>query len=233
MKTKDLLFGGIIILCFLPFFISESFYNGYTEYNGSHPYIMAFFKFAILATLGEVIGLRIKKGIYNEPGFGILPRAIIWGFLGMWIAVAMKTFSSGVPYLLQSFGIEGVPDAMKQSLSMEKVLGAFFISVMMNTTFGPVFMTLHKITDTQILQYGGKLTALIRPLPMGKILSSLNWNVQWGFVFKKTIPFFWIPAHTITFLLPGQYQVLFAALLGVALGIILSIAAVMSRKNNN
>ena len=54
-----------------------------------------------------------------------------------------------------------------------------------------------------------------------------------GFVFKKTIPFFWIPAHTITFLLPGQYQVLFAALLGVALGIILSIAAVMSRKNNN
>ena len=98
MKTKDLLFGGIIILCFLPFFISESFYNGYTEYNGSHPYIMAFFKFAILATLGEVIGLRIKKGIYNEPGFGILPRAIIWGFLGMWIAVAMKTFSSGVPY---------------------------------------------------------------------------------------------------------------------------------------
>ena len=98
---------------------------------------------------------------------------------------------------------------------------------------GPVFMTLHKITDTQILQYEGKLTALIRPLPMGKILSSLNWNVQWGFVFKKTIPFFWIPAHTITFLLPGQYQVLFAALLGVALGIILSIAAVMSRKNNN
>lgn len=145
----------------------------------------------------------------------------------------MKTFSSGVPYLLQSFGIEGVPDAMKQSLSMEKVLCAFFISVMMNTTFGPVFMTLHKITDTQILQYEGKLTALIRPLPMGKILSSLNWNVQWGFVFKKTIPFFWIPAHTITFLLPGQYQVLFAALLGVALGIILSIAAVMSRNNNN
>ena len=142
----------------------------------------------------------------------------------MWIAVAMKTFSSGVPYLLQSFGIEGVPDAMKQSLSMEKVFGAFFISVMMNTTFGPVFMTLHKITDTQILQYGGKLTA---------ILQGLNWKVQWGFVFKKTIPFFWIPAHTITFLLPGQYQVLFAALLGVALGIILSIAAVMSRKNNN
>lgn len=230
MKTKDLLFGGITILCFLPFFVSESVYNGYTEYNASHPYIMAFFKFAILATLGEVIGLRIKNGVYNEPGFGILPRAVVWGFLGMWIAIAMKTFSSGIPYLIQSFGIDGVVDAMKHDISMEKVVGAFFISVMMNTTFGPVFMTLHKITDTQILRYGGKLNALAKPLPMGELLSSLNWKVQWGFVFKKTIPFFWIPAHTITFLLPGQYQVLFAAFLGVALGVFLSIAAVMSRK---
>ena len=59
----------------------------------------------------------------------------------------------------------------------------------------------------------------------GKIISELNWNVQWNFVFKKTIPFFWIPAHTITFILPGEFQVLFAALLGIALGLILSIAA--------
>jgi hypothetical protein len=48
--------------------------------------------------------------------------------------------------------------------------------------------------------------------------------VQWNFVFKKTIPLFWFPAHTITFLLPSQFQVLFAALLGVALGVILAIA---------
>ena len=26
-----------------------------------------------LSTAGEVIGLRIKTGRYNEPGFGILP----------------------------------------------------------------------------------------------------------------------------------------------------------------
>jgi hypothetical protein len=47
---------------------------------------------------------------------------------------------------------------------------------------------------------------------------------MWGFVFKKTIPFFWIPAHTITFLLPPDVQVLFAALLGIALGTILAVA---------
>lgn len=60
---------------------------------------------------------------------------------------------------------------------------------------------------------------------MGEIMQNLNWRVQWGFVFKKTIPFFWFPAHTITFLLPGEMRVLFAALLGVALGVILAVAA--------
>ena len=38
-----------------------------------------------------------------------------------------------------------------------------------------------------------------------------------GFVFMKTILFFRFPAHTITFLLPGDARVLFAALLGVVL----------------
>ena len=100
---------------------------------------------------------------------------------------------------------------------------------MMNTCFAPVFMTLHKITDTHILQNNGSMVSLIRPLNIGKILDTLNWSVQWNFVFKKTIPFFWIPAHTITFLLPAQYQVLFAAALSIVLGLILSIAALMQR----
>jgi hypothetical protein len=53
--------------------------------------------------------------------------------------------------------------------------------------------------------------------------------VQWGFVFKKTIPLFWFPAHTITFLLPAHLQVLFAAVLSIFLGIILSVAAVLNK----
>lgn len=230
MKKQDILFSIIIIVCFSPFFISESVYSYYLSVNSIHPYIMAFFKFAILATLGEVIGLRIKNGVYNECGFGIMPRAFIWGLLGVWIAIAMKTFSSGIPYFIQSLGIEGIADAMKKPFSPEKLLGAFCISVMMNTSFAPVFMTVHKITDTHILNCKGSLKALITPLPFGKILAGLNWNIQWNFVFKRTIPLFWIPAHTLTFLLPPQFQVLFAALLGVALGIFLSIAAVSARK---
>ena len=160
---------------------------------------------------------------------GVFPKMIVWGFLGMWIAIAMKTFAIGAPFMAQTLGLKGIVPAMIEPFSKEKILGAFIISIMMNTCFAPVFMTLHKITDTHILQYNGSMLALIRPLNIGKILATLNWSVQWNFVFKKTIPFFWIPAHTITFLLPAQYQVLFAAALSIVLGLILSIAALMQR----
>ena len=188
---------------------------------------MAFFKFAILATFGEVLGLRIRTGKYNMPHFGILPRAVVWGVLGVWIAIAMGVFRNGVPQYLDKFQLfSGINAAMTGNFSILKLVGAFCISVMMNTTFAPVFMTLHKITDTHIMQTSGSLKSFFtNKLHFAQIISEINWKVQWGFVFKKTIPFFWIPAHTITFILPANFQVLFAALLGVCLGVILSIAA--------
>jgi hypothetical protein len=45
-----------------------------------------------------------------------------------------------------------------------------------------------------------------------------------SFVLLRTIPFFWIPAHTLTFMLPPEYRVLAAAMLSVALGAILAFA---------
>lgn len=230
MKTNDLIFLSAATLIIAPFFVFHSVYESYTALNASHPYLLAFVKFALLSTAGECIGLRIKTGSYNQTGFGILPRAVVWGLLGMWIASAMKVFSAGVPVYAQGLGLGDIPAAMQGGFTPLKLLGAFLISTAMNTTFGPVFMTLHKISDTHILNHGGSLRALVKPIPMTRILTSLNWDVQWNFVFKKTIPFFWIPAHTLTFLLSAQYQVLFAALLGVALGILLSVAAVSSRK---
>lgn len=230
MKRADLLLVLLIAVIFVPFCVCDTLYEGYKNFNSAHYYIMAFLKFGILATIGESIGLRIKNGVYNEPGFGLFPRAIVWGLLGVWIASAMKTFSIGVPYLLESYGVEGVVAAMAETITPLKVLGAFGISVMMNTAFAPVFMTIHKVTDTHILKCGGGFKTFVTPIPFGDIMSSINWKVQWNFVFKKTIPFFWIPAHTITFMLPASLQVLFAAFLGVALGVFLSIAAVKGRK---
>lgn len=231
MKKQDLVFILAVVIFFLPFFVFDGVYKFYNDFNNNYSLIMAFLKFAILATLGESIGLRIKNGVYNQKGFGLIPRAIVWGFLGMWIAVAMGVFRLGIPAFLDKFSVfNGISVAMSGNFTILKLVGAFFISLMMNTSFAPVFMTLHKITDTHIMNNAGKVSALLKPIPLKKIISNLNWEVQWGFVFKKTIPLFWIPAHTITFILPQNFQVLFAAFLGIVLGILLSIAAIQGNK---
>jgi hypothetical protein len=56
------------------------------------------------------------------------------------------------------------------------------------------------------------------------LLQEIRRALMWGFVFKKTLPCFWVPAHTITFMLPPHFQMVFAALLGVVLGVILAAA---------
>ncbi len=225
MKTKDLLFALIALLIFAPFVFSEQLYAFYVSFNAEHGMVMSFLKFAVLATMGELLGLRISTGKYYFKGFGILPHALVWGLFGMWINLAFVVFSNGVPAFAGYLGVDNPAGILAGALTWQKVLLAFSISVVMNTSFGPVFMTLHKVTDAHILSNGGSLACLIRPIKMSQIIQNLNWKVQWEFVFKKTIPFFWFPAHTITFLLPGEQRILCAALLSVFLGVILSIAA--------
>ena len=223
MKRNDLIFLTVVLAVFSIFIFINPVTAWYLQFNKEHGMIMSFLKFALLATLGEVIALRIKTGKYNEPGFGIIPRMIVWGFLGLAINLAFNIFATGAPVFLAYMGLADAPQAMAGSFSGLKLLDAFTISTTMNLIFAPVMMTFHKITDIHIVANGGTAGSLLKPIPFGPILKEMNWDVMWNFIFKKTIPFFWIPAHTITFLLPGEFRVLFAALLGVALGLILAI----------
>ncbi len=226
MKRSDLIFAALMLAIFMPFVFSDGLYNWYTDFNGDHPMVMAFLKFGILATLGEMLGCRIATGNYTTPSFGVLPRMVVWGVLGMAISMAMSVFAAGIPAFIASMGGENlVADFMREGISGGKFVVALSISVMMNTFFAPVFMTFHKITDAHIAEHGGSLKALVTPIPMRRHIVELNWDRQWNFIFKKTIPLFWYPAHTITFMLPSEMRVLFAALLGVALGVILAIGA--------
>ena len=225
MKKTDVLFAGIVLFIFAPFFLSAPLYEAYKAFNADHGMIMSFIKFAILSTMGEMIGLRISSGVYMHNTFGLIPRMVVWGCLGMGINMSMIIFSRGVPLFLDYMGMTDATAALAGPFCMDKVLVALAISVAMNTIFAPVFMTFHKISDIHIAHHGGSIAALFTPIPMGKIMSELNWQAQWGFVFKKTIPLFWYPAHTITFLLPPESRVLFAALLGVALGVLLALAS--------
>lgn len=219
MKRNDIVFILVILALFVPFFISAQLYEIYNTINREHGLVMSFLKFAILATLGESLGLRIRKGIYDYKGFGLLPRAIVWGFLGIAIKVSFLVFQTGAVNLLSYLGV-----TLGDSFG-DKLLQAFTASALMNLIFAPVMMSLHKITDTHIVETGGSVIGLFSKIDVAEILHKVDWRTMWGFVFKKTIPLFWIPAHTITFLLPASFQVLFAAVLGIVLGVILAFAA--------
>ena len=222
---KDLYFLAGLAALLLPFILIRDVYEAYYSFNQGHGLLMSFIKFAILATLGEVIGLRIKTGSYHQQGFGIVPRAIVWGFLGMTIFMAFAIFASGTPSLLVKLGMKDAGSLLDADLSWGKVLVAFSISSALNLFYAPVMMTFHKITDIHIVETGGTLRGFFTPIRFAALFRKINWDVQWNFVFKRTIPLFWIPAQTITFLLPEEFRVLFAAFLGIVLGVLLAIAA--------
>lgn len=225
MKKSDILFLLFVVALFLPFFVSDTIYEWYKSFNAAHGMVMSFLKFATLSTLGEMIGLRISTGVYYNKTFGIIPRMVVWGLLGMGINMAMIIFSKGTPMFMEYMGMEHASTIMGGDLSFAKFFVALAISIAMNSIFAPVFMTLHKITDTHIGNCGGSVKTLVTPIPMTRIMTGLNWAILWSFVFKKTIPLFWYPAHTITFLLPPEMRVLFAAVLGIVLGVLLAVAA--------
>lgn len=233
MKKADKITLVVIAVVICGFAFIPGAWDWFIKATAKHGLLMSFFKFAILGTFGEMLSLRIKEGVYLKPGFGLVPKMLVWGVLGVVIASAMTIFKTGTVVLLDNgfhlggkaakwfYGnpLTGAP------LTWGKFFVALCVSVLMNTLFAPVFMTFHKITDIHIAETGGTLKGFFSsPLNIQETMSKkINWDIQYGFVFKKTIPLFWYPAHTITFLLPGTLQVLFAAALGVALGVILSI----------
>ena len=89
----------------------------------------------------------------------------------------------------------------------------------MNLCFGPVFMAFHKCTDKYLEL---RASGVSKPGLKG-VIESIDWHGFVSFTLFKTIPLFWIPAHTLTFMLPAEYQVTAAAALSIALGLILSL----------
>lgn len=181
--------------------------------SSGHPYIMGFVKFALLATIGEVLALLIKNRRWTVP-FYIGWRMLIWGLIGVAITFMMKTYS---------YGVAGMMEAKLLPVAGEgfgsRLLKAFYTAAVMNLTFGPTFMATHKCTDKYLeLRHAG----LKKPGLKG-VVNGVDWHGFVSFTLLKTIPLFWIPAHTLTFLLPAEYQVIAAAALSIALGIILSV----------
>ena len=121
MKKQDFLFVFVLIVIFLPFFVSDAVYGWYKSFNATHGMVMSFLKFGVLATLGEMLGLRISAGVYNRKGFGVLSRAVVWGILGMGINMAMIVFSKGVPQFMEYMGMADASAIINGGFCLDKL----------------------------------------------------------------------------------------------------------------
>lgn len=209
MKRADLVWITFLLVITISLVIPAS-QTVFVSATQNHPYWMGFIKFALFATMGEMLANRIVSGNWKRLN-GMWLRMIVWGVIGMMIVFMFPLYQSGVTgmvdkgLLVSSDGLHG------------RIFQAFMISAIMNLTFAPVFMAAHRISDTYIDQKftGGNPT-------LTGAIQSVDWPGYYSFIVGKTIPFFWIPAHTITFLLPSEFRVIYAAYLSIALGAILA-----------
>jgi len=229
MKNKDYIVLLLLTGFFGLFIIVPEMQSFYKSCNQGHGMMMSFLKFGILATFGEVLGNRIREGKYALQGFGLFPKFLVWGILGMSIKMAFIIFQTGTISFLTYLGFKEISHSFNANLNVIKILIAFCISVSMNLIFAPVMMLTHRIADVHIARHHGSALCLVRPVYIVSILNGLDWERFWNLVILRSIFLFWIPAHTITFLLSEDYQILFAAFLSVVLGIILAMASRKSK----
>ncbi len=181
----------------------------FTAWTVAHPYLMGFAKIALLGTMGELLGGRIVTGRWRLAGIRLHQRVLVWGFLGVLFTVVFPLFSFGVDGLLVAGLVPG---------GGSSVAAAFWKSFFMNMIFAFPMMVFHRITDTLIER--GQLSAV---WPLVDVWESIDWRNMLHVVGFACL-WFWIPAHTFTFMLPPEFRVVCAALLAVVLGAILGFA---------
>jgi len=170
--------------------------GAYIDFVRSYPIGSAMLQFAVLGTLGDCLSVWIQhKRIYWPYSFlQSFWKPVVWAILAILIKFAFLGYNGFVDSLLEH-GYLGASFA-----NVGSFLRAFAISVTMNLQFGFLLVIAHRILDY---------------LPFGR--------TQWTNIHKAfySLIWFWIPAHTVTFMLPSVLQIGLAAVWSVALGLIL------------
>ena len=166
--------------------------NTYIKLVTEYPIYSAIIQFAILGTLGDVFSKWMQKGAIFTP----YKTSIILLKMLEWAILAVTIKYAFV-------GFQGFVDSLV-SHHLVPELGlfgrAFTVSVTMNLQFGLLLVILHRFLDNVIAKQN-------------------NWeNIDKG---MWSLIWFWIPAHTITFMLDKPYQIGLAAVWSVVLGLIL------------
>lgn len=168
--------------------------SAYAAWVAANPWLSAALQFALLGTLGEIIAATVRR---RTPALPCTPvqlalKVLAWAVLGLVIKAGFAGMKGFTRALLE----HGVLPAWCAA-----GLGhALALSVLTNVFFGPQMMAFHRWEDNLILGQRG-WAGLDRAL--------------------RTLVWFWIPAHTVTFSLPHDYQIGLAAVWGLVLGVIL------------
>lgn len=210
MKKGDFIWAFILLLWILILAVPASRIV-FISVTGAYPYTGGFVKFAILATMGDLLGTRIHKGKWIIPE-GIVYKVIVWGLIGMMITLLFTLFMGGAA---------AAQAAGRLPFRGSTFAQAFFGSAVMNLTFGPMMMVFHRFTDVYLETRFEKNSGRIS---MNELIDRIDWHSMVKFSWIKTCPLFWIPAHTIVFLLPEQYRVITSAFLSIALGVMMAIS---------
>lgn len=206
-----LILGAIITILYLPESREQFVYA-----TNNYPYLMGFIKIGLLGIMGDLLGGKIVNGEWQLIGIRISQRILVWGILGLVFTAVFPLFSYGVIGLLKEGLLPG-----KDSV----FLTAFWKSFFMNIIFAFPMMVFHRFTDNLIDK--GQLFTI---WPVVDTFIDIDWKNMFRVVGAACI-WFWIPAHTITFLLPPAFRVMSAALLAIVLGFILGLAKKMSLQN--
>jgi len=139
MKKGDI-YLALVLATIASLLLIEVTRTYFISFTSEYKLIGGFLKFSILASIGDLIGGRIKNKDWLKPR-GFFKKMLIWGLIGIVIVLIFGIFSSGVTTLMEN-GI--LP------FNGSKLANAFFISLIMNVTFAPTMMAFHRITDQMI-----------------------------------------------------------------------------------
>ena len=106
---------------------------------------------------------------------------------------------------------------------------AFFTSCTNNLFFAPIHSALMRVCGN----YGEIRFLEGRHITPRQAVDSVDWGELVDFTLFKTIPLFWIPINTVGFLLPQEYRIVFAAVLSLVFGILMTILKLRERKNQS
>jgi len=171
--------------------------NSYVLWVKANPLGSAALQFAVLGTLGEWLAASCRRRRTALPftALQLVLKAAAWALLGLVIKYGFSGMKGFTHALVDGHFLPGF---LAQGLGW-----AFALSVFTNLLFGPQMMAFHRIEDNLIMGQRGF-----------KGIQRAWWTLVW----------FWIPAHTVTFCLPVEYQIGLAAVWGLVLGLILGLS---------